>query len=180
MATPDELDIVDRLVDKEAVFHAGIPMCCPYRRDDTADAVRASSPVRASDDPAFPIVRGGARDVGVVSVGPGLGSPLYVPDDAAYIVATAMRPDERGSGAGAALVEASFAWARDHGHLAASCTLLHAERDVDIVELVPASFPSWPTCADGSTSASSPAAHPCERRSPRAGPSLTPRLDWHQ
>ncbi len=120
VAVPGELDIVDRLVDEEAVFHAGSPMFRPYRRDDTAEAVRAQLTADlASGDHAFLIARCRGRDVGVVSVGPGLGSPLYVPDGAAYIAATAVLPDERGSGVGAALVDAAMAWARDHGHLAA-------------------------------------------------------------
>ena len=54
----------------------------------------------------------------MISVGPGLGSPLYVPDRAAYIAATAVLPDGRGSGAGAALVDAALRWAAGHGHLA--------------------------------------------------------------
>ena len=120
VATPDELDVVDRLVDEEAVFHAGSPMFRPYRRDDTADAVRAElSTALASDDHAFLIARREGSDVGVVSVGPGLGSPLYVPDGGVYIAATAVLPQARGSGAGATLVDAALAWARDHGHLAA-------------------------------------------------------------
>ena len=54
VATPEELDSVDRLVDEEAVFHAGSPMFRPYRRDETADAVRAELATElASDDHAF-------------------------------------------------------------------------------------------------------------------------------
>ena len=120
VAKPDELDIVDRLIDEEAVFHAASPMFRPYRRDDTVDAVRAElTSALASEDSAFVIARRGGRDVGVISVGPGLGSPLYVPDGAAYIAATAVLPTERGSGTGAALVDAAFGWASDRGHVAA-------------------------------------------------------------
>ena len=57
-ASPDELDIVDRLVDEEAVFHAGSPIFRPYRRSATVDAVRAEIATRlASDDDAFLIAR---------------------------------------------------------------------------------------------------------------------------
>ena len=120
VATPDELDIVDRLVDHEAVFHAGSPVFRPYRRHETAAAVRAELASQlASDDHDFLIANRHGRDVGVVSIGPGLGSPLYVPDGGAYIAATAVVPDERGSGAGSALVNAALVWARDHGHAAA-------------------------------------------------------------
>jgi GNAT superfamily N-acetyltransferase len=118
-ATVDELDVVDRLVDEEAVFHAGSPIFRPYRRRQTVDAVRAELAAGlASDDHAFLVARRDGRDVGVISVGPGLGSPLYVPDRAAYIAATAVLPDARRSGAGTALVDGALAWARDHGHRA--------------------------------------------------------------
>ena len=119
-ATPDELDLVDRLVDEESVFHARSPMFRPYRRGETAGAVRAQlASELASDDHALLIARRDGRDIGVLSVGPGLGSPLYVPDDAVYIAATAVLDGERGSGAGAALVDAALDWARDHRHAAA-------------------------------------------------------------
>jgi GNAT superfamily N-acetyltransferase len=120
IATSDELDVVDRLVDEEAVFHAGSPMFRPYRRAATADAVRAAlADELASADHAFLLARRGGRDVGVLSVAPGLGSPLYVPDGAAYIAATAVLAEARGGGVGAALVAAAMAWAREHGHRAA-------------------------------------------------------------
>ena len=120
VAAPDDLDVVDRLVDEETVFHAASPIFRPYRRSETADAVRAELASQlASDDHAFLIARRNKRDVGVLSIGPGLGSPLYVPDGAAYIAATAVLAEERGSRAGAALVDAAFAWARNHGHRAA-------------------------------------------------------------
>ena len=40
VATPDELDIVDQLVDEETAFDARSPMFRPYLRRQTADAVR--------------------------------------------------------------------------------------------------------------------------------------------
>jgi GNAT superfamily N-acetyltransferase len=119
-ATPDELDVVDQLVDEEATFHVRSPIFRPYRRVETEDAVRAElARELASDEHVFLIARRDGRDIGVLSVGPGIGSPLYVPDRAVYIAATAVVGGERGSGAGAALVDAAFAWARDHGHAAA-------------------------------------------------------------
>jgi GNAT superfamily N-acetyltransferase len=120
IATTDDLDDVDRLVDEEAVYHAGSPIFRPYRRRETADAVRAQLAEQlASDDHAFLIARLDGSDVGVLSVGPGLGSPLYVPEGAIYIAATAVLPQARGSGAGTALVAAALEWARKRGHLAA-------------------------------------------------------------
>jgi GNAT superfamily N-acetyltransferase len=120
VAAPDELDLVDQLIDAEAVFHAGSPMFRPYVRDATAEAVRAQlAAALASDDHAFLIAHRDGRDVGIISIEPGLGSPLYIPVGAAYIAATAVLPDERGAGAGASLVDAAFAWATEHGYLAA-------------------------------------------------------------
>jgi GNAT superfamily N-acetyltransferase len=120
-ATPAELDLVDRLVDEEAVFHAGSPIFRPYRRAATRDAVRDElSAALASDDNAFLVANRDGKDVGVISVGPALGSPLYVPDGAAYIAATAVLPGERRAGIGAALVDAAIRWAEDHGHRSAS------------------------------------------------------------
>jgi GNAT superfamily N-acetyltransferase len=119
-ATQADLDVVDRLVDEEAIFHAGSPIFRPYVRSQTAASVRAQTGQELSrDDCAFLIARSDGRDVGVCSVGPGLGSPLYVPDGAAYIAATAVLPDARRSGIGAALADAAFDWARQHGHRAA-------------------------------------------------------------
>jgi GNAT superfamily N-acetyltransferase len=72
----------------------------------------------ATSDELDIVARHDGHDIGIVSLGPGRGSPLYVPHGAAYIAATAVTPDARRSGAGASLVEAAFAWARDHAHLA--------------------------------------------------------------
>jgi GNAT superfamily N-acetyltransferase len=120
VATPDERDLVDRLTDEESVFHAASPIFRPYRREATADAVRAELAAElARDDHAYLIARRAGRDVGVLAIGPALGSPLYVPDGAAYIAATAVLPDQRGAGVGAALFDAAVGWATDHGHLAA-------------------------------------------------------------
>ena len=120
-AGPDELDIVAELVDEESKFHAASPMFVPYLHEATTAAVRDQlARALASDDHAFLIANRGGSDIGIISIEPGLGSPLYVPDNAVYIAATAVVPAERGSGAGAALVDAAFTWATDHGHVAAS------------------------------------------------------------
>ena len=120
VAAADELDVVDVLVDEESVFHAGSPIFRPYRRTETNDAVREQlASELASDDHAVLVASLDGDDVGVLCVGPGQGSPLCVPDGAAYIAATAVLPSSRGAGVGAALADAALTWARDHGHRAA-------------------------------------------------------------
>jgi GNAT superfamily N-acetyltransferase len=129
IATPDELDVIDRLVDEEAAFHARSPVFRPYVREQTATAVRAELAEQlASDDHAFLVARRDGGDVGVLSVGPPLGSPLFVPDGAVYIGATAVLPSERGGGVGAALVDAALAWSRERGHRAACLHFQPANR----------------------------------------------------
>jgi GNAT superfamily N-acetyltransferase len=120
VATIADLDVVDRLVDEESVFHSGSPIFRPYVRELTAKAVRDQLASQlASDDHGFLVARCDGHDVGVLSIGPGLGSPLYVPDGAAYIAATAVLPTARKSGVGAALVGAAFDWARPRRYRAA-------------------------------------------------------------
>jgi GNAT superfamily N-acetyltransferase len=129
IATPDDLDAVDRLVDEEAVFHAGSPILRPYLREQTRAAVRAELAAHlASDDHAFLVARRGRADVGVLSVEPGTGSPLYIPDGAAYVASTAVLPSERGGGVGAALADAAFDWCREHGHRGACLHFATANR----------------------------------------------------
>jgi GNAT superfamily N-acetyltransferase len=119
-ASPDELDIVESLIDTEAVFHASSPMFRPYVRDETSEAVRDQLADALTDDRhGYLIARRDGSDVGIISIEPGLGSPLYVPDAAAYVAATAVLPGERGSGVGAALVAAAFEWCAERGYRAA-------------------------------------------------------------
>jgi GNAT superfamily N-acetyltransferase len=120
LATPSDLDSVERLIDEESVFHAGSPVFRPYLRHETAASVRTELiDGLARIDRAYIVASRDGLDVGIICVQPSLGSPLYVPDDAAYIAATAVLPDARGTGVGAALLDAAFEWARNHGHRAA-------------------------------------------------------------
>jgi len=117
-ATPDDLDSVDRLVDEEAVFHARSPIFRPYVRAQTEAAVRVElSDQLASSDHAFFIGSVDGRDVGIVSVTPGFG---YVRRGACYIGATAVLPEIRGSGVGAAVVASGLEWAAAKGYRLAS------------------------------------------------------------
>lgn len=115
-ATPDDIDIVQRLVDEEARFHATSPIFRPYVAEQTQRAVRASLMESLErDTDVHLIARAEGEDAGIIDVGPGRGSPLYVPPGAAYIGDTAVRPEFRGTGVGTALVEAGLAWARERG-----------------------------------------------------------------
>jgi GNAT superfamily N-acetyltransferase len=115
-----ELDVVDALVDEESIFHAASPIFRPYVREQTSAAVRAQLAADlASDDHAVLVARHDGRDVGVLCIGPGLGSPLYVPDAGAYIGPTAVLPAARRLGVGGALVNAAFSWAAKRGYRAA-------------------------------------------------------------
>src|SRR5262245_8110667 len=101
LADVGELDVVDALVDEESIFHAASPIFRPYVRAQTSAAVRAQLAADlASDDHAVLVARHEGRDVGVLCIGPGLGSPLYVPDAGAYIGSTAVLPAARRLGVG--------------------------------------------------------------------------------
>jgi GNAT superfamily N-acetyltransferase len=120
VATPGELDVVDRPRRRGGGVPCRQPHLPPYRRGVTVEAVRAELAAQlAAPDHAFLITRHSRRDVGILSIGPGIGSPLYVPDGAAYIAATAVVADARRAGVGAVLVSAALAWAAEHGHAAA-------------------------------------------------------------
>jgi GNAT superfamily N-acetyltransferase len=108
------LDAVGRLALEEPIYHAQAPIFRPYLDRDTATQVRESQRQALEDDgQAIFIAREGARDVGITWIGPGRGSPLFIPDAGAYIADTAVVPAARGTGVGAALVDAALAWARE-------------------------------------------------------------------
>jgi GNAT superfamily N-acetyltransferase len=120
-ATPEDLDIVDRLVDEEARYHAGSPIFRPYLRDQTREAVRSAlAESLGAPDRVHLLARVKDTDIGVIEIGPGRGSPLYIPEGAAYIGDTAVLERHRGTGVGAALVDAALGWGREHGYLAAT------------------------------------------------------------
>jgi GNAT superfamily N-acetyltransferase len=120
-ATPDDLDVVDRLVDEESRFHATSPIMRPYLREQTKEAVRRNlEAALAAGESVHLIARVDGADAGVIEIGPSRGSPLYIPDGAAYIGDTAVLPQARGTGIGAALVSAALAWGRERGFQAAT------------------------------------------------------------
>lgn len=74
----------------------------------------------ADDDIADLVAERDGRVVGSFQISPversSVHSGLVRPDGAALLNWAATRPDVRGSGAGLALTQAAFAWAREHGH----------------------------------------------------------------
>jgi GNAT superfamily N-acetyltransferase len=120
-ATPEDLDIVERLVDEEARYHAGSPIFRPYLRTATRESVRtALSEALQASDRVHLLARFEGEDVGVIEIGPGRGSPLYIPEGAAYVGDTAVLERHRGHGVGAALVDAALGWGREHSYRAAT------------------------------------------------------------
>jgi GNAT superfamily N-acetyltransferase len=120
-ATPDDVDRVQGLIDEEARFHAGAPISRPYLAGDTSVAVREELAGSLSgDDQAWFIASVDGAEAGITTIGPGRGSPLYIPDRAAYIGDTAVLASHRGAGIGAATVDAALGWARDHDYRAVS------------------------------------------------------------
>jgi GNAT superfamily N-acetyltransferase len=117
-AGPDDLERVARLVDEESRFHARPPMFRPYLSGDTRKTVLEELR-SALGDPGQAILLGGARrdqPVGVLCIGPARGSPLFIPDDAAYIGDTAVLDGHRGAGVGSDLLEGALGWAREQGY----------------------------------------------------------------
>jgi len=114
-ATPDDLDLVEALVDEESRYHATSPILRPYLGEQTRDALRAELLASLEDEQTGVLLAG---DVGVLRIGRPFGSPLYVPDGAAYISETAVVPSARNRGIGTALLARAIDWAHEHEHRA--------------------------------------------------------------
>jgi GNAT superfamily N-acetyltransferase len=121
IAAIEDLDVVTRLIDEEARFHAGAPIYRPYVSDDVAEAVREEHRGMLQSDEADVFIASiGGREAGVMSIGPTNGSPQFVPERCAYVGDTAVLPWARRRGAGTALLVALNDWALARGfeHLA--------------------------------------------------------------
>jgi ribosomal protein S18 acetylase RimI-like enzyme len=121
IASIEDLEVVSRLVDEEARFHAGPPIYRPYVSDDVAEAVREEhrGMLESGEADVF-IASVDGREAAVMSIGPANGSPQFVPERCAYVGDTATLPWARRRGAGTALLVALNGWAVERGfeHLA--------------------------------------------------------------
>lgn len=117
IAGVEDLDVVYRLVDEEARFHAGAPIFRPYVSRDVASAVRDElrGTLESPESDIFLASVDGA-EAGVMSIGPANGSPHFVPERCAYVGDTAVLPSARRRGVGTALMAALNDWALERGH----------------------------------------------------------------
>ncbi len=126
-ATVDDLDDVCAIGEAGDAYHAGTPMFTPWLGRDTAEAGRDGMRKSLADEKqAIFLGMVNRRPAGILRLEPPKGSPLFIPDDACYIGDTAVLPGARGSGLGAALLDAALAWARAEGYRAATLHYLTA------------------------------------------------------
>ena len=133
VGTADDLDSIAALSHVEYLYRSAPPM---YALDQT----RSFAETRAAheqllDDGAIHLLacRDG-RDVGLLTIEHTSPAPRLCAASTPYIGPTATVPEARGSGVGRALVNASLAWARRHGHETIS---------VDFDSRNPLSRPFW-------------------------------------
>ncbi len=116
-AAPEDLEAVMRLGDVEPRHHAGPPIWRPYVQFDTAAEPRAAvERDLAREDPQYFLAIVDGEPAGLIIIGEGRGSPLFIPDGGAYIGDTAVIEERRGAGVGTALVDRALGWARDRGY----------------------------------------------------------------
>ncbi|MDX6438187.1 MAG: hypothetical protein QOF45_770 [Gaiellaceae bacterium] len=101
--------------------HAGAPVFGLVHSRETLEELRAEIVEDLANEARGDLVfEQDGRIVGSFALAPAELSSVHTglarPDGAALLGWAATRPDVRGSGAGLALTEAAFAWARDRGH----------------------------------------------------------------
>ena len=154
-STPEDLKAVMPLEDVEPRHHAGPPIWRPYVQFDTvADRRAAAERVLAGEDPQYFVAIVEREPAGLILVGEGRGSPLFVPDGAAYIGETAVIEERRSAGVGIALVDRALDWARDHDYRHATRHYATATRRPPASGRDWASNRSFSTCAATSTDGS--------------------------
>lgn len=112
-ATLADLDAVCSIGDAGDAYHSGPPIFTPYAGKETAEAGREGMRASLADENQAIFLRSvHGQPAGILRIEPPKGSPLFVPDNACYIGDTAVLAEARGTGLGAALLEAALAWAR--------------------------------------------------------------------
>ena len=120
-ADRDDLDALIALAPLVSGHHELAPVFSGIEWDEPADELHAVLAAEIADDHVGELVyeRDG-RIVASLEVAPAERVPMHhglaEADRAACITWAASRPDVRGSGAGAALTEAAFAWAHEQGY----------------------------------------------------------------
>src|SRR5919197_716355 len=124
-ARPDDLEGVFELTPLIREHQSSAPVFSANRRVETPEQTRAAIVEEITNEEVGTLVaEAGDRLVGGFIVaaaeqsgeGPHAFSGLARPERAAYLAWAVTRPDVRGSGAGVALTEACFAWARRRGY----------------------------------------------------------------
>src|SRR5919201_2080559 len=124
-ATPDDLEGVFELTPLIREHQAGAPVFSANLRVETPEETRAAIVEEITDEEVGALVaEGDGRLVGgfIVAAAEQAGEAPHAftglarPRRAAYLAWAVTRPEARGSGAGVALTEASFAWARRRGY----------------------------------------------------------------
>ena len=119
VATADDVDDLVRL-DILGEYQASSPTFAAYTPPGF-EAARAEALEEVADPRAATLVAElDGRAVGIATVAPveysGLHTGVARPDGACILGYAATLPEVRGSGAGTALTEGAFAWAREHGY----------------------------------------------------------------
>jgi ribosomal protein S18 acetylase RimI-like enzyme len=124
-ARPDDLEGVFELTPLIREHQAGAPVFSANLRTETPEETRAAIVEEITNEEVGALVaEADGRLVGGFIVaaaeqsgdGPHAFSGLARPEGAAYLAWAVTRPDVRGSGAGVALTDACFAWARRRGY----------------------------------------------------------------
>jgi GNAT superfamily N-acetyltransferase len=118
-AGPGDVDVVLEL-DILGEFQAGPPTFSPGSTPDPAELRAEAEEELADEDSAILVAELDGRPVGMATAAPveysGLHRGLARPERAGILGYAATLPEVRGSGAGLALTEGVYAWARDRGY----------------------------------------------------------------
>ncbi|MGH2920653.1 MAG: GNAT family N-acetyltransferase, partial [Gaiellaceae bacterium] len=119
-ARPEDAETAARLDLMLPEHQAGSPVFGPGRPPNMEELVAEYADGLGNEDEGILLAEQDGRPVGLLTVAPvemsGMHSGLSRPERAAILGLAMTLPEARGSGAGLALTNACFAWARDHGY----------------------------------------------------------------